>query len=159
MSEYKLTAEIVRRSQSDNWDAAKLEWVLAEIYFAEEPKTCLCDHFPIIEICVLRNKLNGDEAEIGNCCIKKFVGLPFKIFQAIKQIKRDLKRSLNSESIQYAFDHGWINQWERDFYLDVMRKRNPSLRQVEVKKRINKNFLFRYSIRRSSDAEEICEEA
>jgi hypothetical protein len=148
VSEYKLMEEIIRRSQANTWDVAKLEWTLEEIYRAEEFETCLCDHFPIIEICVLRNKLNKDIAEIGNCCIKKFIGLPSKIFQAIKRIRRDIKKSLNSEAIQYAFDHGWFNQWEKDFYLDVMRKRNLSSKQIVIKMRVNKNFLLRFSYER-----------
>ena len=49
MSGYKLTEEILKRSQAKVWDIAKLEWKLNEIYEAEEPETCLCGHFPIIE--------------------------------------------------------------------------------------------------------------
>jgi len=55
MSEFRLTTEIVARSASKVWDAAKLEWVLHEVYEADEPESCLCGHFPIIELCVLRN--------------------------------------------------------------------------------------------------------
>jgi hypothetical protein len=83
MSEFKLTEEIINRSQSKVWDMAKLEWSLHKIYEADEPETCLCGHFPIIEICTLRNKLNGQFATVGNCCVKKFIGLPSDlIFQA-----------------------------------------------------------------------------
>ena len=69
MSEYKLTQEIINRSVSDRWDEAKLEWSLCEVYEAEDPETCLCGHFPIIELCVLGNKTNGRFATVGNCCV------------------------------------------------------------------------------------------
>ena len=41
MSEYKLTEEILKRSQSQIWGIAKLEWRSSEIYEAEEPETYL----------------------------------------------------------------------------------------------------------------------
>lgn len=88
MSEYKLTEEIIKLSQSKLWDVAKSEWTLYEIYEADKPERCLCGHFPIIEICNLKNKLNSNYATVGNCCVKKFIGLPSdKIFQVIKRVK------------------------------------------------------------------------
>lgn len=122
--EYKLTQEIIARSSSSIWDKAKLEWVLHEIYEAEEPDTCLCGKFPIIEVCVLHNRANGNFAIVGNSCVKKFIGLPSdKIFQAIKRVRKDATKSLNADAIAHALKKGWINEWESDFYTDIMRKR------------------------------------
>lgn len=138
MSEYRLTQEVIELSQAINWDTAKLEWKLETIYEAEEAEKCLCGHFPIIEVCILRNQINGNSATVGNCCVKKFIGLPSdKIFQAIKRVRKDDEKSLNAEAIAYAHDKGWINDWERDFYLDIMRKRNLSFGQLAKKKQIN----------------------
>ena len=107
MSGYKLTEEILKRSQAKVWDIAKLEWKLNEIYEAEEPETCLCGHFPIIEICILQNKLNTQFATVGNCCVKKFIGLPSDlIFQAVKRVRKDNQKSLNAEAIQHAYEKG-----------------------------------------------------
>jgi len=101
MSEYKLGQEIVARSVAKVWDTAKTEWGLHEIYEADEPETCLCGHFPIIELCVLINRRNGQLATVGNCCVKKFMGLPSDlIFQAVKRVRADSGRSLNAESIE-----------------------------------------------------------
>jgi hypothetical protein len=58
MSEYKLTEEILKRSQSNVWDMAKLEWKLNEIYEAEEPETCLCGHFPIGKYTIMFDRWN-----------------------------------------------------------------------------------------------------
>ena len=135
MSQYQLkfTSEIINLSSSKTWDTAKLEWELKEIYKGSFPETCLCGHFPIVEICVLRNKTNGKEAIVGNCCVKKFIGpRSDKIFQAVKRIQKDNKKSLNAETIQYAYHKAWINKWEKEFYLDIMRKRNLSDKQVTV---------------------------
>jgi len=150
MSEYKLTENIIRLSASNIWDIAKLEWDLSEVYEAEEPETCLCGHYPIIEICVLQNKINRQSTIVGNCCVKKFIGLPSdKIFQAVKRVRKDDQKSLNIEAIQHAFDKGWINQWEYDFSINTMRKRNLSAKQLATRKNINTKMLHNMK-RRSS---------
>jgi hypothetical protein len=142
MSEYQLTKEIVARSDAKVWDAAKLEWALEEVYESEEPDTCLCGHFPIIEICVLRNRVNKNTAIVGNCCVKKFIGLPSdRIFQAAKRVRKNTEKSLNAEAVQHAFDRGWVTEWEKDFYLDIMRKRNLSSKQAVKKAQINEKFM------------------
>ena len=141
MGEYKLTEEIIALSSSSNWDRAKLEWALHEIYEAEEPDTCLCGKYPIIEICILRNRLNGKLATVGNCCVKKFIGLPSdRIFQAVKRVRKDSTKSLNAEAISHAQEKGWLNTWESDFYFDIMRKRNLSQKQAAKKIEINEKI-------------------
>jgi hypothetical protein len=142
MSEYILTEEILKRSQSQLWDIAKLEWRLNEIYEAEEPETCLCGHFPIMEICILQNKLNAQFATVGNCCIKKFIGLPSDlIFQAVKRIRKDNQKSLNAVAIQHAYEKRWINEWEYKFSIDTMRKRNLSAKQLQTRMKVNEKVL------------------
>ncbi|MGP8438927.1 hypothetical protein ACT2FY_27085 [Paraburkholderia fungorum] len=141
MSEFKLTAEIIARSKATTWDLAKTEWSLAEVYEADKPETCLCGHFPIIEICTLKNRLTGKVADVGNCCVKRFIGLPSdKIFQAIKRVRKDTSKSLNGEAIAHAFGKAWINEWERDFYLRIMRKRVLTFKQAEKKAEINEKI-------------------
>ncbi len=143
MTQYRLTSQIVSRSMARTWDAAKLEWELKEIYESEEPETCLCGHFPIIELCVLGNKLNHNSATVGNCCVKKFIGLPSdRIFQAVKRIRKDGAKSLNAEAVDYAFNRGWLTDWERGFYFDIMRKRKLSPKQAAKKAQINERYLF-----------------
>lgn len=142
MSEYKLTEEILKRSQSQIWDIAKREWSLNQIYEAEEPETCLCGHFPIIEICILRNKLNAQFATVGNCCVKKFIGLPSDlIFQAVKRVRKDNQKSLNAEAIQHAYEKNWINEWEYTFSIDTRHKRNLSGKQLQIRMKVNEKML------------------
>jgi hypothetical protein len=142
VSEYRLTSEILARSVAKHWEAAKREWSLAEVYEAEEPETCLCGHFPIVELCILTNARNANTATVGNCCVKKFIGLPSdKIFTAVKRVRKDRDKSLNEEAIEHAHLRRWINEWERDFYLDVMNKRKLSERQLLKKQQINEKML------------------
>ena len=142
MSIYKLTKEILQRSQSEFWETAKSEWVLNEIYESEQLETCLCGHFPIIEICVLGNKINQNAVTVGNCCAKKFMGLPSGlIFQAVKRIRKDIKRSLNPAAIKHAHKYAWINDWEFNFSMDTCRKRVLTDRQMEARKKVNNKML------------------
>lgn len=142
MAEYKLIENILARSSHLDWDRAKSEWALKEVYEAEEPETCLCGHYPIIEICILLNSHNKNTAIVGNCCVKKFIGLPSdKIFQAVKRVRKDKTKGLNAEAIQHAHDKGWINKWEFDFSIDTMRKRNLSDKQLATRIKINEKMM------------------
>lgn len=144
MAEFQLTREILARSTATVWDAAKLEWTLQEVFESDEPGTCLCGHYPIIEHCVLRNKTNDVFTTVGNCCVKKFMGLPSDlIFQAAKRVRLDASRSLNGEAIEHSRDNGWINDWEQEFYFRIMRKRSLSDKQAAKKRQINERFLLR----------------
>ena len=67
VSQSKLITEILERSVAQTWDEARREWSLYEVYEADEPETCLCGHFPIIELCVLRNRRNGIQATVVTC--------------------------------------------------------------------------------------------
>lgn len=108
MSEQQLAEEIIALSNANFWDTAKLEWELADIYEAEEPGTCTCGHFPIIETCILINRINSNRAVVGNCCVKKFIGLPSDIiFQVIQRVRKDNEKSLNKETIDHAYRRRW----------------------------------------------------
>ena len=142
MSEFKLFEEIIALSQSKNWEQAKLEWTLETIYFGDGEDSCLCGHFPIVELCQLTNKINQNTAIVGNCCVNKFLGLPSaQLFQALKRVRRDITKSFNAEAIYHARTKGWINEWEYNFYLDILRKRNLSEKQLNKKTHINEKIL------------------
>lgn len=118
--------------------------MLDQIFEADKPETCLCGHFPIIEICVLRNKNNQNTATVGNCCVKKFIGLPSNlIFQALKRVRKDIKKSLNAEAINHAHRNKWISDWERTFSLDTCRKRVLSDKQMGARIKVNQKVLNR----------------
>ncbi len=70
----------------------------------------------------MENQINKNSVEVGNCCVKKFIGFAYKIFQCLKRIKKDISKGLNSETIEYVYNKKWINKWEYDFSLDTARK-------------------------------------
>lgn len=143
-NEFQLASRIVEFSVSNDWAIARAEWDLAEIYFEDEPSTCLCTHYPIIEICVLRNRHNGNVAEVGNVCVNKFLGIPSKIiFDGLKRVSKDQSNALNSAASHYAFRKGWISQWEYNFLIDTGRKHALSFKQMAKRREINVRVLTR----------------
>ena len=144
MAEYKLSQEIIALSDADTWDHAKLEWDLDEIYKAnrDNPETCLCGHYPILEVCVIRNLKNGETVVVGNCCVKKFIKESDRIFRALDRIKDDYTKALNADTISYAYDKGWIDDWQKDFYIDTWRKRKLSDKQLYHRVKINQEIIY-----------------
>lgn len=137
-----LVRGIINLSNSKNWDEAKDEWELVDIYFSNEPERCLCSHYPIIEICVLRNSQNCNDTIVGNCCVKKFLGMSSdKLFNSIRNVKKDNKKSFNREMLEHALKKNWINDWEFTFYNDVKGKRNLTEKQKIKKIQINEKIL------------------
>jgi len=137
-NEYQLIKEIINRSVSRQWDEAKQEWQLSEIYREDEPLTCLCGHTPIIEICVLKNKLNDKDAIVGNVCVNKFLGIASEqIFSGLRRIKRDINKGLSRAAATYSHERNWINDWEKGFCLDTSRKRTLSEKQKAIRRKIN----------------------
>ncbi len=141
-NKYKLGIEIIKLSVSGNWNSAKLEWDLSHMYISRQKESCLCGHYPILNICVLKNNKNNNETEVGNVCVNKFMGLSSdKIFVGIKKITNDITKSVNADVVAYAFSQGKIDEWSRNFYLDIMRNRNLSPRQANKKEAINRKMI------------------
>jgi hypothetical protein len=142
MSEFKLIKEIIALSVSDNWDSARLEWKLIEILEADEPETCICGHFPIIELCELLNIKNKKTVIVGNHCVKKFLGISSdKIFASVKKIRTDISKAANIETIVFLYDKGLLTDWEKMFYENTLRKRNLSEAQLQKRIQVNRKIL------------------
>lgn len=149
---FRLTAEILKLSQADTWDRAKLEWSLEDIY-PGKPRRCLCGHFPIIQHCVIVNRENDERKVVGSVCVTKFIGLTAeKLFTSIGRVMKDRTKALNAETVEYAWQRGWINYWERDFYLNTLRipwagtitQRGLWPKQQACRVRINEKVVARF---------------
>ena len=140
----QLKGEILQRSTSSVWDIAKREWRLASVYQVDDPETCLCGHSPINEICVLRNSTNGREAEVGNVCVQKFMGINSqKVFQSLKRVQKDPTKSLSMDVIALFSEQGILQDKDVKFYASIHRKRSISLAQMQWKEDINNRVLQR----------------
>lgn len=137
MSEYNLATELLKSSHSQKWDEAKLEWELVDVERVEGAEECLCGHFPILEVCTISNAKTKKVARVGNCCVKKFNNKSDKIFRSAAKIKKDNEKSVNAETLEFALQKKWISGVDYKFYMDILRKRNLSIKQLDWKKSIN----------------------
>jgi len=120
----QLRDAILALSQAGEWEVARREWSLVDISEADDPETCLCGHFPIIEICTIANRLTGHRAEIGNRCVKRFLGLRSDlIFAAIKRIRKDITKGLNEDAVVFFNERGLLTSREYKFLKDTLSKR------------------------------------
>lgn len=118
----QLKSEILARSKAQDWAVAKKEWKLVAVSEADEPETCLCGHTPIIELCRIRNSVTGNSVEVGNVCVKRFLGLRSDlIFQSIKRIRKDPDKGLNADATAFFYEQGIINNWEYKFQQSTMQ--------------------------------------
>jgi hypothetical protein len=140
---FKLKDEIILLSNSQNWEIAKLEWNFELAYYSEDLQTCLCGHYPIKNICVIRNTKNSNETEVGNCCIKKFLGIDDgdKIFNSIKKVKDEISKSISIDVLEYLYNKKAISDFEFKFYLSIHRKRILTNKQTLFKEKVNWRFL------------------
>lgn len=138
----QLRDAILALSAATDWEVARKEWSLVDISEADEPETCLCGHFPIIEICTIANRVTNHRAEIGNRCVKRFLGLRSDlIFAAIKRIRKDITKSLNADAVVFFRERGLLTPWEYDFLQDTMAKRSLSLAQAAMREKLNRKIL------------------
>merc|ERR1712232_463177 len=101
----------------------------------------------------LMNSTTGHEAVVGNCCVKRFMtNIPSNIiFSAVRRVRQDASKSLNLQTLDFAYARGWVSDWEYEFYSDSLRKRKTSDKQATHRERINEKILARMA--RPSDAE------
>lgn len=136
--EFQLIKNIIALSKAQVWAEAKEEWHTDFIEISKiANRTCLCGHYPIKELCHLKNEKNGNKVIVGNCCVRKFLGdnTNTKMFNAA------LKNKINASLIKYSFEKGIINLWERDFALDTWRKKILTEKQIIKLEQIRKKIL------------------
>lgn len=138
----QLKAEILALSRATDWETAKTEWKLIGIGEAEERETCLCGHFPIIELCTITNQVTGRTADVGNVCVKRFLGFRSDlIFASIKRIRKDRDKSIGAEAAVFFRERGIINAWEYKFQQSTYRKRDLTYKQLSTRHTINRKVL------------------
>lgn len=134
----QLKAAILAMSQATDWEVAKKEWRLTEISEADVPETCLCGHFPIIELCTISNATTNKSVDVGNVCVKRFLGFRSDlIFQSLKRIRADREKAIGPDATAFFYQQGVINSWEYQFQQSTMRKRNLTERQLATRRSIN----------------------
>jgi hypothetical protein len=95
-------------------------------------------------VCVLYNSGTNQLAEVGNCCVKKFLSKEssHKVFQGIKRLKENPFSSKASAAVlEYSREHLFINDWELSFLKDLGGKRKISDKQAKTKAKIHQKIV------------------
>ncbi len=143
----RLSSAILALSSATDWELARKEWALidvidSDVIDSEECDECLCGKKPIFEICIIENKITKKQTEVGNHCVKRFLGVRSdRIFSAIKRIKKDPIKSLNEDAIVFFRQKGLLNNREYQFLQDVRNKRDLSEKQLSWRRDINHKIL------------------
>lgn len=139
----KFTTAILALSNSKEWLEAKPEWELHIIYNDPSERICECGHQPIHQICVIKNRENENEAEVGNVCVHNFMQLASRrIFAVLRRVRAEITKSLNPAALGLFCRRSVISQGERDDYLEYWRKRtNMTDAQRAQKRDINQRVL------------------
>lgn len=138
----QLKAAILRLSHATNWEVAKKEWRLIEVSEADQPEACLCGHYPIIELCTIANNTTGKSVDVGNVCVKRFLGFRSDlIFRSLKKIRSDMEKAIGLDATVFFYERGVINEWEYDFQQSTMRKRRLTTKQIQIRRSINEKIL------------------
>ena len=130
---------ILSLSEWGDWSMAKTEWNYVSSDMIPDSQ-CLCGH-PIVEVCTIHNRLNNNYAEVGNCCVKKFMDNRAMSMRAESDftILKGLQRNplYTIKNVSYFHDIKVITDWDYTFYQSLGNKRNLSYKQEKQKLRIN----------------------
>lgn len=139
----KFKTAILGLSRSKVWLEAKPEWELYGVYNDPSERACECGHQPIHQICVIRNRENRNEAEVGNVCVHNFMQLASRrIFAVLRRVEAEGSKSLNPAALDLFSRRGVISDSEHADYLEYWRKRtNMTDQQRRQKLDINERVL------------------
>lgn len=134
----QLMQRITEMSTAEDWENARTEWSLQQVFRAQIADQCLCGHQPIIKICVIKNKTKNKTARVGNCCVNKFMALGSDgIFNAIDRISKDGTKAASRKLLEMALAQSVITPWEFEFYLSNIDKRKLTQKQRKTRESIN----------------------
>ena len=138
----KFTAAILALSNAKEWLEAKPEWELHLVYNDGSDRSCECGHQPIHQICVIRNRYNKNEAEVGNVCVHNFMQLASRrIFSVLRRVRAEVTKSLNPAALELFHKRGIITAGELSEYLGYWRKRTNMTdgerrQKIEINQRV-----------------------
>lgn len=136
-----LCKQIIKRSVANTWEEARGEWGVIDMDDAEdEPETCLCGHYPIKDVFILRNTKNGLTTRVGSTCVNKFIQKNDS-FTGYKRITKDDCKSVTPQLLAFAHKAGWITDNDFSFYTSILRRRKLTDKQLEWKKAINAKII------------------
>lgn len=119
---------------------AVLEWDYEYSYV--ENNYCICGN-KIKENCIIKNRKNNNTLIVGNICVYKFITKDYDfVFKGIRAVNKH--QMPNKSFINYCFDRGYIFENQRNFLLNIFRKRKLTEKQKEFKL----NMMYKLKLRK-----------
>jgi hypothetical protein len=139
---FKLVSELISRSFANDWDTAKSEWSLSNVW-QQAGGVCVCGKEDIVHHSELTNIFTSQTLVVGSCCVKKVLDFrPDLVLTGLQKLKEG--GNMNEEAIYFAYNNKWITELERDFCLSVKRKRTFSEKQynwlITIEKKVLKEW-------------------
>lgn len=152
---WKLIPEILKLSKDADWEQAKLEWAVSNIYEDGSGDTqCICGKEKIFYCCDVVNVHTNEMATLGCICTDHLFGLhTAKVVAGLVKIKKDFEKAPNDHIIGFALAKKIINEWEAGFLSDMQRKRSLSIKQEFKIAQINEKIILKMtkSVGKSED--------
>jgi hypothetical protein len=147
-----LKRELTSLSAAKEWIDVVKEWELFDAYFynlaahGDAPDyglgKCLCNHSPIVEHAVLRNRITDQMAVVGNVCVRRFISKDsVKFFDCVKRIEANIYAAPNDAVIEMMYRRDLIDQSNKAFLEKTQRLRGLNLGQRTLRKYINETLL------------------
>lgn len=151
-NEAKFKAAILALSTSGNWDEAKAEWDLHFVYVDPADRACECEHSPIHQICVIKNRKNSSSTEVGNVCVRRFLRLlSNRIFSVLKRLQSDIQKSLNPAALELFRDRSVISYAECEEYKEYWRKRTTLSDEQKAQKADINGRVLEYFVKETAE--------
>jgi hypothetical protein len=147
---FALKKNLTSWSAAKEWSDVVKEWELFDAYFyrceGDAPSyglgQCLCNHAPIIEHAILRNRITNKLAIVGNVCVRRFLNKDStKFFDCVKRIRADIFAAPNGAVIELAKKRGLFTYGDQEFFQKTKRVRKPNEYQRQRRKRFNERLL------------------
>jgi len=138
----RLQAAILALSDSADWPTARAEWDLTKIEIVDDPEHCPCGQFPILELCILRNRKTDKRITVGNRCVHRFLGIASEnYFDGVRRIIKNPAKSVGANATVYFHQRGILTDWERKFGLDTVNRHNLTEKSTAIRQRINQKII------------------
>lgn len=140
----RLKEKILTMSRAQVWDKAVKEWSLTGVFHAGPGAayTCECGHYPIVELCEIRNFYTRKTTTVGNVCVERFLRQRSDlIFNGVRKVRKEIEKPLSKKAIEFFYFREVLNDWELDFYMDTRLTRHLTDKQLQTRIKINRKVL------------------
>ncbi|MFV0362871.1 MAG: hypothetical protein ACK5LL_07260, partial [Suipraeoptans sp.] len=136
--------ELIRNSESKEWDEAKKEWDIKDYYYISKGyKACPCSSKAINNITIITNKQNSNQLEICNPCAERYLEISesTKIASSLNRVKNNMKLGMNEEAINYLLLNMVIPMGEFECYNAAKGNRNDE-RIIKCREITNSKLIY-----------------